>query len=181
MKTYPANPLATRMNRALKMYDEEKFCKALAAAINSQNKFQFAAAAGINRTTLYRAFERGSHPNFSTVLRVLKTLSLRLMVLPIDPSDQRASSFAARLTAAFETEELQTIRSALAESVHDQKNIVQFARQLSLTRTSLYRWLKTGHSLSLRSVFSVAVALEVQLSVKNIKQLMHSEAPSEDG
>ena len=79
--------LMEAINRALKTEQEQEVCETLHAAIKTKNVTRLSIKSGNNRTTLYRAFQPGAHPNLSTVLRVLKSLDLRL-----DCSRETASS-----------------------------------------------------------------------------------------
>jgi len=73
--------IAERINGALETGAIVEICHAIGAATRQHNIADLARRAGIERTSLYRAFAgREKHPNFSTVLNVLNAMGFELQV-----------------------------------------------------------------------------------------------------
>ena len=70
-----------RINRAFGTLDIDEIRHAIGAAIRLYNISDIAKVSGLERPTIYRAFERdGKHPNFTTVLSVLDAMGFQLHV-----------------------------------------------------------------------------------------------------
>jgi probable addiction module antidote protein len=76
-------PVMSRINAALDSSDVSSICKAMGDAVMLHNVSEISRKAGLQRTSLYRAFggDDQSHPNFSTVLNVLAAMGLQLKVV----------------------------------------------------------------------------------------------------
>jgi len=72
---------------------------------------------------------------------------------------------AALLSDAFATNDLEAISRAFGETVHAQANIADFARRVSMSRMSLYRWVQEGRRLKFRSVLKITSVLGLRLEV----------------
>ena len=73
--------IAERINAAFETGDIANICHAIGTGARQHNLADLARRAGIERTTLYRAFASGkAHPNFSTVLIVLHAMGFELHV-----------------------------------------------------------------------------------------------------
>jgi probable addiction module antidote protein len=72
---------ADHLNHAFETSDIAKICKAIAVVTHSHNMSDIAKKAGIQRSSLYRAFaDSPKHPNFTTVLSVLDAMGFQLHV-----------------------------------------------------------------------------------------------------
>ena len=73
--------MAERINAAFEAGDIVDICHAIGTAARQHNLADLARRAGIERTSLYRAFAgEKKGPNFSTVLNVLHAMGLELQV-----------------------------------------------------------------------------------------------------
>jgi probable addiction module antidote protein len=83
---------ADLINEALKNSDVAEICHAIGGATRLYNISDIAKVSGLERTSIYRAFEGDTtHPNFKTVLSVLDAMGFQLHVT------MRRSAGAARL------------------------------------------------------------------------------------
>jgi probable addiction module antidote protein len=72
---------ADYLNRAFATSDIAQICQAIGVVTHLHNISTIAKKAGIERTSLYRAFAGGTqHPNFKTVLSVLDAMGFQLHV-----------------------------------------------------------------------------------------------------
>ena len=72
---------ADYLNDALATSDIAEICKAIGVVTHCHNISEIAKKAGIQRSSLYRAFAGGpKHPNFKTVLSVLDAMGFQLHV-----------------------------------------------------------------------------------------------------
>jgi probable addiction module antidote protein len=69
-----------RINKALQSSDMIAICEAIGDALRRHNIFDIAKRAGLERTSIYRAFWGRQFPNFSTVVRILDAMGLQLKV-----------------------------------------------------------------------------------------------------
>jgi len=90
---------ADYLNRAFETSDIAQICQAIGVVTHLHNISDIAKKAGIERTSLYRAFPGGSqhHPNFKTVLSVLDAMGFQLRVTvrvgePATPASRTGSS-----------------------------------------------------------------------------------------
>lgn len=72
--------LTAEINRALQKADVARVCAAIGSAVKLHNASEIARKAGIERPSIYRAFGSAGSPNFSTVVKVLAAMGLRLNV-----------------------------------------------------------------------------------------------------
>jgi probable addiction module antidote protein len=81
---------ADYLNRAFATSDTAQICQAIGVVTHLHNISTIAKKAGIERTSLYRAFAGGSqHPNFKTVLSVLDAMGFQLHVTARSGEPQR--------------------------------------------------------------------------------------------
>ena len=78
-------PLSSResadyLNHAFETSDIAEICKAIGVVAHCYNISDIAKKAGIERTSLYRAFAGSPKPNFKTVLSVLDAMGFLLLV-----------------------------------------------------------------------------------------------------
>ena len=72
---------ADYLNHAFETSDIAKICKAIDVVTHRHNMSDIAKKAGIERSSLYRAFAGSpKHPNFKTVLSVLDAMGFQLHV-----------------------------------------------------------------------------------------------------
>ena len=147
------------LNRALDAADEQRILLLFNRMIERKNKSRFAAQSGLNRVTLYRGFSPGGSPTLETVLKALDAFALRFQCSPRTTGQTLPTKHlrmtAALLSDAFATIDLEAISRAFGETVHAQANIADFARRVSMSRMSLYRWIQEGRRLKLRSVLKI--------------------------
>ena len=73
--------LTDRINRAFETSDTDEIRHAIGNAIRRYNISDIAKVSGLQRPTIYRAFEGDlKHPNFKTVLSVLDAMGFQLHV-----------------------------------------------------------------------------------------------------
>jgi probable addiction module antidote protein len=78
---YICGATAEDINKAFETGDIIKICEAIGVATRLANVSAIAKRTGIARTSVYRAFQVGRLPNFSTVLSVLDAMDLQLRVM----------------------------------------------------------------------------------------------------
>jgi probable addiction module antidote protein len=79
--------LAAVINAALAAGDPTSFIDALGTLARLRGMTQVAKDAGLARESLYRALSSGGNPEFTTVLRVMAAIGLRLEANKIHPGD----------------------------------------------------------------------------------------------
>lgn len=177
--------LEKSLNAAFATNDLHRICGAIdAAVLKSPSIIKVAQDAGIDRTTLYRAFRCEKGPALNTMINVLRVLGFHLTVQAnrqraINPATRRprdvralykrdadAKATARLLTVAFKGRELHLIVKALAETLYAQENIAQVARKTIRSRGSLYRAFTAPRIPRFSTVLSFLDALELQLAVK---------------
>ena len=83
LPTGPRSPResADYLNHAFETSDIAEICKAIGVVTHRHNISDIAKKAGIQRSSLYRAFAGNpKHPNFKTVLSVLDAMGFQLHV-----------------------------------------------------------------------------------------------------
>jgi probable addiction module antidote protein len=83
--------IAAYLDAVLEDGDPELLKDALGAIARSKGMTDIAKAAGLGRSSLYRALSPGGNPEFATVASVLKALGLRLSVARESVSRRRAA------------------------------------------------------------------------------------------
>lgn len=180
-----AQRLEKSLNAAFATNDLHRICGAIdAAVLTSPSIIKVAQDAGVNRTTLYRAFRCERGPALNTMINVLRVLGFQLVV---QGNRQRAINTATRqpesvrtlyerradaratarlLTVAFESRELDLIVKAFAETLHAQENISRVAKKTIRSRESLYRAFTAPRTPRFCTVLSFLNALELQFAVR---------------
>lgn len=74
--------LADELNGAFASGEPRIICTAIGKALGDFNISDIARQAGLQRTSIYRAFGNAHVPHFSTVLAVLTAMGLQLRVVP---------------------------------------------------------------------------------------------------
>lgn len=175
--------LEKSLNAAFATSDLHRICRAIdAAVLKSGSIIKVAQDAGVNRTTLYRAFRCEKGPALNTMTNVLRVLGFRLVV---QANLQRAIGQATRkpggvralyarlaganarlLTVAFRSCDLDLVVKALAETLHTQENIAEVARKTIRARESLYRSFTAPRVPRFNTVLSLLNALGLQFAVR---------------
>lgn len=70
--------IAAYLTVVLEEDDPEALIQALGDVSRARGMTEIAKAAGVNRESLYRALQPGSHPRFETIAKVCKALGVRL-------------------------------------------------------------------------------------------------------
>ena len=80
------------LTAAFETEDAASIAKALGTVARARSMSQLARDIGMNRSALYRALSGEGHPEFSTILKVVKALGLKLTSMPInEPGGQPAA------------------------------------------------------------------------------------------
>ncbi len=58
------------------------FLSAIAEVAKARGMTQVAAAAGLGRESLYKAFAPGAHPRFETISAVMRALNVKISIVP---------------------------------------------------------------------------------------------------
>ncbi|WOS62175.1 addiction module antidote protein [Sinorhizobium fredii] len=91
------------INAALEDGDPALFAAALGDVARARGMTQIARLAGVSRESLYRALSTEGHPEFATVIKVLKALNLKFTVSADhpeeDPGEEERCLGEARLSA----------------------------------------------------------------------------------
>jgi probable addiction module antidote protein len=74
--------LTNELNEAFESAEARTICRAIGKALDNFNISEVAREAGLQRTSIYRAFGNERLPNFSTVLGVLTAMGLEIRVVP---------------------------------------------------------------------------------------------------
>lgn len=77
-----SDSIAAYMTEALESGDPAFVTDALGVVARARGMTEIAREAGVSRESLYRALSADGNPEFSTVLRVVKALGLRLSAAP---------------------------------------------------------------------------------------------------
>src|SRR4051794_2504131 len=72
--------IAESINRAFQTCGMQAISEAISSAIRLHNISELATIAGIERSSIYRAFGPTQSPNLTTVLGVLKAMGFRLKI-----------------------------------------------------------------------------------------------------
>ena len=62
--------------------DSEEFLRAIGYVAKARGMTQIAKDSGLGRESLYKAFRKGSKPQFETVFKVLSALNIDLKAVP---------------------------------------------------------------------------------------------------
>lgn len=86
-----SDDVAVYLKTAAEENDPEFFLAVLGDVARSEGMASIAAKLGVSRESLYRSLSRRGNPSFSTVVRTLDTLGLRMEVVPKLVGGQLAS------------------------------------------------------------------------------------------
>jgi probable addiction module antidote protein len=93
LKTQPFDPaaylddaesLAAYMSEALATEDPAFIADALGVVARARGMSEIARESGLSRESLYRALSPEGNPEFNTILRVIRSMGLRLSTTPIE-------------------------------------------------------------------------------------------------
>jgi probable addiction module antidote protein len=79
-RSVPDDELTAEINAALASGDPATVVEALGCIAKAREMSQVAREAGLARESLYRSLNRGGNPEFSTVMKVMSSVRLRLSV-----------------------------------------------------------------------------------------------------
>jgi probable addiction module antidote protein len=79
-----AESLAAYMSEALATEDPAFIADALGVVARARGMSEIARESGLSRESLYRALSPEGNPEFNTILRVVRSLGLRLSTTPIE-------------------------------------------------------------------------------------------------
>lgn len=74
-----AENVAVFLEDAFASGEPDEILHALGAVARSKGTTEVARRTGLSRESLYKALRKGGHPEFETVLRVLRALGLKLV------------------------------------------------------------------------------------------------------
>ncbi|MCK1520453.1 MULTISPECIES: putative addiction module antidote protein [unclassified Bradyrhizobium] len=80
--------LTGELNVAFESAEARTICRAIGKALDHFSISEVAREAGLQRTSIYRAFGTEQLPHFSTVLGVLTAMGLEIRVVPRQPRKQ---------------------------------------------------------------------------------------------
>lgn len=92
-----AESLAAYLEDALEDSDPSEFLEALGVVARARGMTDVAKDAGVARPALYRSLKASGHPDFATVMSVMRSLGVAMHVAPMQPVRRRKR--AARLVA----------------------------------------------------------------------------------
>lgn len=72
--------IAAYLNDALESDQPEELIHALGTVARAKGMTEIARAAGVGRASLYKSLGEGAHPEFETVMKVIRSLGLKLKV-----------------------------------------------------------------------------------------------------
>ena len=85
--------IAEFVTEALRTFDPDVVTHAIGVAAKARGMSQIAEETGLSRESLYKALSGEGNPQFETIIRVLKSLGLRLSVEPTNkPEGKHAAS-----------------------------------------------------------------------------------------
>ena len=175
------------LNAAFETNDLQRICRAVdAAVLRSGSIIEIARAAELDRVTLYRTFRLAKGPALDNMIKVLRVLGFRLVVevrrevansherdVPVEGRSsvrKRAAATARQFTAAFKTEEMDSLVKVFKETLHSQENVAEFAGKTIRTREALYRVFTQNPMPRFSTLLSFLNALELQFAVRRLPQ-----------
>jgi len=173
------------LNAAFESNDLGRICRAVDDAILQSGRIVgIARAAGINRTTLYRAFRLQGGPALDIMIRVLRALGFQLIVelqqeAPNSntkhqsvkrsiPERDRQAMIARRFTAALRTGNTSTLLEVFTEALGAQKNVAALAKRTTTSREHLYRVFSLHLNPRFSTLLSYVNALGLRFAVRRL-------------
>jgi probable addiction module antidote protein len=83
--------IAAYLNEAIETENMEELMRSIGVVAKARGMTQIAKETGLSRESLYKALSSNGHPQFDTVVLVLKALGLRITVEPESDEDVRAA------------------------------------------------------------------------------------------
>ena len=172
----PENPVRKRpenlrkiLTAALATNDLKQICQAIDSGISSNSSVtRLAVAAGIHRTTLFRAFRVQKGPSLDTMMRVIRVLGFQLIV----KEKSKNNSFTAKRSRAFaqalESQNMELLGELFAAAYREQDTHAVFAEKAGISREQLYRLFKGPKTPRLGTVVAYLNALNLRFSVQRI-------------
>ena len=178
------------LEAALKTADPPTIFAAMDALVRtSPSVSKLARDAGRGRSLLYRTFRGDKGPKLSMVVGVLNSAGFQLIVSVHrnHPQDGRPNSkgqarkttahlelrsnpraCAKFLTRAFETSDTIAIVKALDDTLRAQENVVEFAKEASFHRSSIYRSFSPNKDPQFSTVVRFLRALGLRFAVVSL-------------
>jgi probable addiction module antidote protein len=91
--------IAAYLEEAFDSQDPRFMAHALGVVARAHGMSQIARDTGLSRESLYRALSSEGNPEFTTVVRVMKSLGLKLTAAPLQPAQSQAPRRRARKSA----------------------------------------------------------------------------------
>jgi probable addiction module antidote protein len=91
--------LAEYLSEALALEDPAYFQHALGAVARAKGMATIARKTGLGRQSLYKALSEDGNPEFSTVIKVLAALGIKISTAPLEEKSAKARSRRARRAA----------------------------------------------------------------------------------
>ena len=91
--------LAGYLSEALALDDPAYFQHALGAAARARGMAAIARKTGLGRQSLYKALSENGNPEFSTVLKVLTALGIKISTAPLEKKSAKAKARRTRRAA----------------------------------------------------------------------------------
>ena len=166
------------LNAAFATNELSAICKAIDAAVIECGVTKIARDAGLDRTTLYRAFRLEGGPALNTMVQVMRVLGFGLAIKVKDPSKSQAinrlSAIPDRetshvLTAAFRRGDLHLVIKLFAEALGSQENISELARKTIRSREALYRAFAFPRTPRFSTALSLLHALNLRFAVERLQ------------
>ncbi len=91
--------MAEYLSEALALEDPAYFQHALGAVARAKGMATIARKSGLGRQSLYKALSESGNPEFSTVMKVLGALGIRISATPMEEKSAKARARRARRAA----------------------------------------------------------------------------------
>lgn len=91
--------LAEYLSEALALEDPAYFQRTLGAVARAKGMATIARKSGLGRQSLYKALSESGNPEFSTVVKVLAALGIKISAAPMEEKSAKAKSRRARRAA----------------------------------------------------------------------------------
>jgi probable addiction module antidote protein len=168
------------LDAAFATNDLECICRAVdESLVRYSTVTEMAKAAGVDRTTLYRAFRIKNGPALDTMIKVLRALGFELIVeagkqaitgssrrRAKNEPDAKTKALARRFTAAFRSGNIDLLFDTFAQALRAQENVTAFAKNTIRSREWLYHVFTGPKTPRFSTVLSFLNALNLRFSLK---------------
>jgi probable addiction module antidote protein len=165
------------LKEALASNDLQKICQAVDTIIACCGVSEVAQAAGLDRTTLYRAFRIKNGPSLDTASKVFRALGLQLVVTLRSGSDKAARSssphakkfrheIALGFTRGFVRGDTAGLVETYQNALRHQENTAKLAMKMGTRREHLYRIFSRHPNPRLGTVVNFLNELGLHLSAR---------------